>query len=125
MAIRKFRKNMKPIIWVVTIFFFISLIAGYAMSFRGNNSSNSQVAFKLNGKKVTMMEAQRSMAILSENYKRYLGANVDPELLDIVTFNELINKTLLLEMADKLKIKVSSSEVTEQMNRIRDRKSVV
>ena len=39
MAIRRFRKNMKPVIWVVTIFFLISLIAGYAMSFR-NTSTN-------------------------------------------------------------------------------------
>ncbi|MCQ8211256.1 peptidylprolyl isomerase [Cetobacterium somerae] len=118
MAIRKFRRNMKPVIWVVTIFFFISLIAGYAMSFK-NTSSNSQLAFKLNGKKVTMVEAHRSMAIMSENYKRYLGANIDPELMNTIAFNELINKNLLLEMADKLKIKVSNSEVDAQMDQIK------
>ncbi|MGL5521263.1 MAG: SurA N-terminal domain-containing protein, partial [Cetobacterium sp.] len=81
MAIRKFRKNMKPVIWVVTIFFLISLIAGYAMSFR-SSSASTQLAFKLNGKKVTMVEAHRSMAIMSENYKRYLGTNIDPELMN-------------------------------------------
>ena len=118
MAIRKFRKNMKPVIWVVTIFFLISLIAGYAMSFK-NTSANSQLAFKLNGKKVTMVEAHRSMAIMSENYKRYLGANIDPELMNTLAFNEVINRNLLLEMADKLKIKVSNSEVDAQMDQIK------
>lgn len=118
MAIRKFRKNMKPVIWVITIFFFISLIAGYAMSFR-NSSANTQLAFKLNGKKVTMAEAHRSMAIMSENYKRYLGSNIDPELMNTIAFNELINRNLLLEMADKLKIKVSGAEVNAQMDQIK------
>lgn len=118
MAIRKFRKNMKPVIWVITILFFISLIAGYAMSFR-NSSANTQLAFKLNGKKVTMAEAHRSMAIMSENYKRYLGSNIDPELMNTIAFNELINRNLLLEMADKLKIKVSGAEVNAQMNQIK------
>ncbi len=118
MAIRKFRKNMKPVIWVVTIFFLISLIAGYAMSFK-NTSANSQLAFKLNGKKVSLMEAHRSMAIMSENYKRYLGANIDPELMNTIAFNEVINRNLLLEMADKLKIKVSTSEVDAQMDQIK------
>ena len=88
MAIRKFRKNMKPVIWVVTIFFLISLIAGYAMSFK-NTSANSQLAFKLNGKKVSLMEAHRSMAIMSENYKRYLGANIDPELMNTIAFKSI------------------------------------
>lgn len=118
MAIRKFRKNMKPVIWVITILFFISLIAGYAMSFR-NSSANTQLAFKLNGKKVTMAEAHRSMAIMSENYKRYLGSNIDPELMNTIAFNELINRNLLLEMANKLKIKVSGAEVNAQMNQIK------
>lgn len=118
MAIRKFRKNMKPVIWVITILFFISLIAGYVMSFR-NSSANTQLAFKLNGKKVTMAEAHRSMAIMSENYKRYLGSNIDPELMNTIAFNELINRNLLLEMADKLKIKVSGAEVNAQMNQIK------
>lgn len=119
MAIRKFRKNMKPVIWVITVLFLISLIAGYAMSFKGN-SANSQLAFKLNGKKVTQVEVQRSMAILSENYNRYLGTTVNPEVMNIVAFNEFINKNLLLDMADKLKIKVSSSEVSSQMDKIKE-----
>ncbi|WP_432205016.1 peptidylprolyl isomerase [Cetobacterium somerae] len=118
MAIRKFRRNMKPVIWVITIFFLISLIAGYAMSFK-SHSSNNQLAFKLNGKKVSMVEAHRSMGIMAENYKRYLGPSIDPELMNTVSFNELINRNLLLEMADKLKIKVSSSEIKAQMDQIK------
>lgn len=118
MAIRKFRKSMKPVIWIITILFLISLIAGYAMSFK-SSSANTQLAFKLNGKKVTMVEAHRSMAIMSENYKRYLGSNIEPEIMNTIAFNELINRNLLLEMADKLKIKVSGSEVDAQIDQIK------
>ncbi|MGL6025241.1 MAG: peptidylprolyl isomerase [Cetobacterium sp.] len=118
MAIRKFRKNMKPVIWVITILFLISLVAGYAMSFKGS-SVNSQSAFKLNGKNVSMMDAHRSMGMMAENYKRYLGPSVDSEMMNVIAFNEVINKNILLEMADKLKVKVSSSEVNEQMDTIK------
>ncbi|MGL5051386.1 MAG: peptidylprolyl isomerase [Cetobacterium sp.] len=118
MAIRKFRKNMKPVIWIITILFLISLIAGYSMSFK-SNSSNSQLAFKLNGKKVSMMDTHRSMGMMAENYKRYLGPSVDSEMMNVIAFNEVINKNLLLEIADKLKVKVSNSEVKEQMDQIK------
>ncbi|MGL5904171.1 MAG: SurA N-terminal domain-containing protein, partial [Cetobacterium sp.] len=96
MAIRKFRRNMKPVIWVITILFLISLVAGYAMSFN-SGSTNSQTAFKLNGKKVSMMDTHRSMGMMAENYKRYLGPNVDSEIMNIISFNEFINKKLLLD----------------------------
>ncbi|MGL4999763.1 MAG: peptidylprolyl isomerase [Cetobacterium sp.] len=118
MAIRKFRKNMKPVIWIITILFLISLIAGYSMSFK-SNSMNSQLAFKLNGKKVSMMDTHRSMGMMAENYKRYLGPSVDSEMMNVIAFNEVINKNLLLEIAEKLKVKVSSSEVKEQMDQIK------
>ncbi|WP_297488843.1 SurA N-terminal domain-containing protein, partial [uncultured Cetobacterium sp.] len=120
MAIRKFRKNMKPVIWVVTIFFLISLVAGYAMSFQGHSAAtNSQIAFKLNGEKVTQMETQRTMAILSENYNRYLGFTVNPEVMNVIGFNEVINKELTLKMAKELKLKISSSEIDEQIDKIK------
>lgn len=120
MAIRKFRKNMKPVIWVVTIFFLISLVAGYAMSFKGHSAATtSQVAFKLNGEKVTQMETQRTMAILSENYNRYLGFTVNPEVMNVIGFNEVINKELTLQMAKELKLKISNSEIDDQMDKIK------
>lgn len=120
MAIRKFRKNMKPVIWVVTIFFLISLVAGYAMSFQGHSAAtNSQIAFKLNGEKVTQMETQRTMAILSENYNRYLGFTVNPEVMNVIGFNEVINKELTLKMAKELKLKISSSEIDDQIDKIK------
>ena len=39
--------------------------------------------------------------------------------MNTIAFNELINRNLLLEMADKLKIKVSGAEVNAQMNQIK------
>ncbi len=118
MAIRKFRKNMKPVIWVVTILFLGTLVAGYVFSFRGS-SAQPQVAFKLNGNKVTHMEVQRTMATMAENYNRYLGVQVDPDTINTIGFNEAINKELTLEMAKELKIKVSSSEVKDQLDKIK------
>lgn len=117
MAIRKFRKNMKPVIWVITIFFLISLVAGYSMSFRAG-SGQPQVAFKINGKKVPYLETQRTIGLVSENYNRYLGTALPEELVGVLGFNEVINKELTLEMAKDLKIKIPSSEVKAEIEKI-------
>lgn len=116
MAIRKFRKKMKPVIWVVTIFFLASLIAGYMVSFR--SGSSSQIAFKLNGRKVALMNVEKNMAIISENYKRASRVQIEPKLINTVTFNDVIDRNLLLGLADDMKIDISNSDVKKAFEEI-------
>ncbi|MEG0583356.1 MAG: peptidylprolyl isomerase [Cetobacterium sp.] len=117
MAIRKFRKNMKPVVWIITIFFLITLVAGYVMSFTGNKKQEN-IAFDVNGKKVEGYEAERTINNFIENYGNYLGPNADKDLVSQLAFNELINKYLTLEIAKQLKVKVPGNEIDEQYNSI-------
>ena len=110
---------MKPIIWLVTIL----MVAGGAyatlMNLMGSmNSGGASYAFKLNGKKVPKLEVERTKATMIDGYSKYLGDKIDRSLIDIIAFNEVINKNLTLKMADDLKVKVPGSEVNEQYDRI-------
>ena len=61
MAIRKFRKQMKPIIWLVTILMVLG--GGYATlsSIIGSMSNgHSNYAFKLNGNKISKFEVEKT-----------------------------------------------------------------
>lgn len=119
MAIRKFRKQMKPIIWLVTILMVLG--GGYATlsSIIGSMSNgHSNYAFKLNGNKISKFEVEKTKATMIDGYSRYLGDKVDKSLIDILAFDEVVNKNLTLEMADKLKVKVSSGDVNAQYDKI-------
>lgn len=119
MAIRKFRKQMKPIIWLVTILMVLG--GGYATlsSIIGSMSNgHSNYAFKLNGNKISKFEVEKTKATMIDGYSRYLGDKVDRSLIDILAFDEVVNKNLTLEMADKLKVKVFNGDVNDQYDKI-------
>ena len=119
MAIRKFRKQMKPIIWLVTILMVLG--GGYATlsSIIGSMSNgHSNYAFKLNGNKISKFEVEKTKATMIDGYSRYLGDKVDRSLIDILAFDEVVNKNLTLEMAAKLKVKVSNGDVNDQYDKI-------
>lgn len=78
MAIRKFRKQMKPIIWLVTILMVLG--GGYATlsSIIGSMSNgHSNYAFKLNGNKISKFEVEKTKVTMIDGYSRYLGDKVD------------------------------------------------
>lgn len=119
MAIRKFRKQMKPIIWFVTILFVLSGSYLTIMNLKGSMSSGGATyAFKLDGEKISKLEVERTKATMIDGYSKYLGDKIDRSLIDIIAFNEVVNKNITLKIADDLKVKVSGSEVSEQYDRI-------
>lgn len=119
MAIRKFRKQMKPIIWFVTILFVLSGSYLTIMNLKGSMSSGGATyAFKLDGEKISKLEVERTKATMIDGYSKYLGDKIDRSLIDIIAFNEVVNKNITLKIADDLKIKVPGSEVSEQYDRI-------
>lgn len=110
---------MKPIIWLVTILMVLGGAYATLLNFMGSmNSSGASYAFKLNGKKIPRLEVERTRATMIDGYSKYLGDKIDRSLIDIIAFNEVINKNLTLEMAEDLKVKVSGSEVNTQYERI-------
>lgn len=119
MAIRKFRKQMKPIIWFVTILFVLSGSYLTIMNLKGSMSSGGATyAFKLDGEKISKLEVERTKATMIDGYSKYLGDKIDRSLIDIIAFNEVVNKNITLKIADDLKVKVLGSEVSEQYDRI-------
>lgn len=119
MAIRKFRKQMKPIIWFVTILFVLSGSYLTLMNLKGSmNGSGATYAFKLDGEKISKLEVERTKATMIDGYSKYLGDKIDRSLIDIIAFNEVVNKNITLKIADDLKVKVPGSEVSEQYDRI-------
>ena len=119
MAIRKFRKQMKPIIWFVTILFVLSGSYLTLMNLKGSMSgSGATYAFKLDGEKISKLEVERTKATMIDGYSKYLGDKIDRSLIDIIAFNEVVDKNLTLKIAKDLKVKVPGSEVSEQYDRI-------
>lgn len=119
MAIRKFRKQMKPIIWFVTILFVLSGSYLTIMNLKGSMSSGGATyAFKLDGEKISKLEVERTKATMIDGYSKYLGDKIDRSLIDIIAFNEVVNKNITLKIANDLKVKVPGSEVSEQYDRI-------
>lgn len=121
MAIRKFRKIMKPFTILISIVFVLSLVYGGYESFKSSRANQkAQEALSLNGKKITKVEIERTKNELANQYSSMNGAQVDKSLIDIVSFNQVIDKFLTLDIAKKLKVKVPSSEVEEQFKQIED-----
>lgn len=116
MAIRKFRKHIKPFIWFITVLFVLSSGMLAYMNMRSSHERANNYAFKLNGKKIPKIEVEQAKNELSQGYSRY--TNIDRELISLVAFDELINKKLTLELAKDLNVKVSNSEVNGQFKAI-------
>lgn len=114
MSIRKFRKSMKPFILVLTIVFLLSLVIGGYESFKTSRmNKKAQEAMLLNGKYIKKVEIEREKNQMSTSLSRGDSFQIPKDLIDIIAFNKVIDKYLSLDIAKKLKIKVSDAEVNE------------
>ena len=111
MSIRKFRKQMKPFIIVLTVVFILSLAYGGYESFRtGRANKKAQEAMLLNKDYIQKIDIERAKQEVSRAY----AETVDKDIVDIIAFNDVIDKKLTLDLAKSLKVKVPSSEVNAQ-----------
>lgn len=111
MSIRKFRKQMKPFIIILTIVFILSLAYGGYESYRASRANKkAQEAMLLNKDYIQRIEIERAKQELSRTY----ADRVDKDIVDILAFNDVIDKNLTLHIAKDLKVKVPSSEVDRQ-----------
>ena len=111
MSIRKFRKQMKPFIIILTVVFILSLAYGGYESYRTSRANKkAQEAMLLNKDYIQKIDIERAKQELSRSY----ADRVDKDIVDILAFNEVIDKNLTLHIAKDLKVKVPSSEVNKQ-----------
>ena len=111
MSIRKFRKQMKPFIIILTVVFILSLAYGGYESFRTSRANKkAQEAMLLNKDYIQKIDIERAKQEVSRAY----AETVDKDIVDIIAFNDVIDKKLTLDLAKSLKVKVPSSEVNAQ-----------
>ena len=113
MAVSKLRKQMKPVIWVITVAMFLSMILVGVSSLRSSMSKEAP-AFKLNGKKISAVKVERSINGLTRVYSQYLGNNIDRELMSTIAFESVVEKELGMNIGKKMKIKVARSDVNTE-----------
>lgn len=118
MAIRKFRKHIKPFIWFITILFILSSAMLAYMNMRSSYDRTNIYALKLNGNKISKIDIEKAKNNLSQGYSRFLGDRVDKDLVEVIAFDDVINRNIALEIADNLNIKVPSKEVSSQYEAI-------
>lgn len=118
MAIRKFRKHIKPFIWFITILFIASSAMLAYMNMKSSYSRANVYAFKLDGDKISKIDVEKTKANLTQGYSRYLGDKLDKDLIEVIAFDDVINRNLTLKIAEELNLKVPNSEVNAQYEAI-------
>lgn len=113
MAIRKFRQRMKVITLVITIAFAVSSAALYVMN-QMSYTTTKNYAFKINGNKVKLEDVMRSRSMLANNFRN----EVDEDIIGVLTLNQVVENELAQELADSLKIKISSKDVDNEYKNI-------
>ncbi|BDU51270.1 peptidylprolyl isomerase [Haliovirga abyssi] len=113
--IRKLRKTLKPVIWVLTIAFVISVFFIGAAGTIG--SVNKRFAVKVGKKKIEVTKVERLFENSINSYRQYYKDKVDPEIVKVMTFNGIIEQEILIESAKKLKVKLSGKEFRAAYNK--------
>ncbi len=125
MALRKLKKTLKPVIWVLTVLFVVSLFvigSAGAIGNKGVNPSGAAVKVKAKGlfsryQKVTAREMEVAFYRAIENYKNGYYKNADEEYIKMMVFNEKIEEKILLNNAGKYGIKVTEKEIEEEFKK--------
>lgn len=113
MAIRKFRQRMKVITLVITIAFAVSSAALYIMN-QMSYTTTKNYALKINGNKVKLEDVMRSRSMLANNFRN----EVDEDIIGVLALNQVVENELAQELADSLKIKISSKDVNNEYQNI-------
>lgn len=117
MAIRSLRKKMKPVIWMITIGFFISMLT-VIVSNISMGLKNKRYAFKVNGEKIAITELERGINNITNQYSQYFTIPMDREESKILAVDNILTNEILKEIGDDLKVKVSGSEVKVKISAI-------
>ena len=113
MTITNFRQRMKVIILVITIAFAVSSAALYVMN-QMSYTTTKNYAFKINGNKVKLEDVMRSKSMLANNFRN----EIDEEIIGVLALNQVVENELAQELADSLKIKISSKDINNEYQNI-------
>ena len=113
MAIRKFRQRMKIITLIITVAFVVSSAALYIMN-QMSYATTKNYALKVNGNEVKIEDVMRSKNMLANNFRN----EIDEDIIGVLALDQVIENELAQELADSLKIRISSKDVNNEYKNI-------
>lgn len=110
---------MKPVIFIVAI---AMIGSGAWLTFTNllqhHSAGETQYAYQLNGEKVSKVKIAREENNLMEQLNKMGQGKTSKELVSLIAFQKVINDELTLQLAEDMKIKVPSSEIKEEYEKI-------
>ncbi|HEY3348164.1 MAG TPA: SurA N-terminal domain-containing protein [Thermoanaerobaculia bacterium] len=121
-------KHLKWILWGVIAVFVLFVFVDWGMGNTRGAGTDTTLAAKAGGIRVTTAEFQKEYAFAEERYRQAYGKNYSPELaramnLPEQVLNGMIDRRLLRGEAEKLGIKVTDEELTQHLLGIKDPQS--
>lgn len=116
MALRKLKKSLKPVIWVISIAFILSVFAAGAGSFF--SMRKEEPALKVNGTKISVRQVEEAYARAVDYYSKNYKISLPENIMRITTLDSVIESVLLEEYAKSAHINVPSNETKSQYKTI-------
>ncbi len=111
--------NLKWILWAVIAVFVLFVFVDWGMGSAGRGGDPTWVA-RIGGTTIPVAEFQREYRDAEDRYRQLYGKNFSPELLKMMNLpdqvlNGLIDRRLLREEADRLRLSVTDAELTAKI----------
>ena len=107
MALRKLRKMLKPVIWVIVVAFIASI---FALGIGTGMGNRQQVAIKVNGQNIEVAKVENRFNQRVMEFRSYYQETADPDFIRLTAMQDLIDEKLLEIEAKNRKIRVSRAE---------------
>ncbi len=116
--LKAIRKNTKIFLWFAVSIFIMATFVGLGSYFFTNTAD---VVAKVNGKKIRYEAFNATFGQRMNNYRNMYNIEINEEMannLKKMVLNEMISKVLLLQEANKMKIKVSNKELSDYIQKL-------
>jgi peptidyl-prolyl cis-trans isomerase D len=117
--------NLKWILWAVIAVFVLFVFVDWGMGSAGRGGEAAWAA-RVGSTTISVAEFQREYRDAEDRYRQIYGKNFSPELLKMMNLpdqvlNGLIDRRILREEADRLKLQVTDAELTAKILGFKDR----
>ncbi|MDD5354118.1 MAG: SurA N-terminal domain-containing protein, partial [bacterium] len=116
--LKAIRKNTKIFLWFAVSIFILATFVGLGSYFFTNTAD---VVAKVNGKKIRYESFNATFLQRMNNYRNMYNIDINEEMannLKKMVLNEMIGKILLLQEANKMKLRVSDKELSDYVQKL-------
>ena len=109
--------------WMIKVVLFIIVVVFVFWGFGSMRSRNASVVAEINGEVITLETYRRAYYQMLDSYQRIYGAQLNDEMLELLRLNEmaleqLIQRYLMSQEAERLEIEVDEVELRDSIQRI-------